>query len=52
MAVPPVPVWVPSQCSVAPSVTSVGNDKGVYEMMSGAVHRPPDIYLTAKENPS
>ena len=27
------------------------NDKGVNEMIPGAVHRSLDIYLTAEENP-
>ena len=33
------------------SVTSVANDKGDNEMIPGAVHRCPDISLTAEENP-
>jgi hypothetical protein len=52
--VPPAPVRVPGQRSLAPNVTSdtsVANDKGDNEMMPGAVHRSPGIYLTAKENP-
>ena len=43
-----------SQGSLAPSVasvTSVANDVGDNEMMPGAVHRSPDICLTAEENP-
>ena len=54
MAVPPAPVWVPSQKPFAPSatsVTSVANDKGDNEMIPGAVHRSPDICLTAEETP-
>jgi hypothetical protein len=54
VAVPPAPVQVPSQRPLAPSVmsvTSVANDKGNNEMILGAVHRSPDIYLTAEENP-
>ena len=35
---------------LAPSVTSVANDKGDNEMIPGAVHRSPDICLTAEEN--
>ena len=38
---------------LAPSVTSVmsvANDKGDNEMIPGAVHRSPGIYLTAEEN--
>ena len=54
MAVPPVPVRVPSQMPLAPSVSSVksvANDKGDNEMILGAVHRSPGICLTAEENP-
>ena len=54
MAVPPTPVRVPSQMPLVPSVasvTSVANDKGDNEMILGAVHRYPDICLTAEENP-
>ena len=54
VAGPPAPVRVPSQRPLAPSVasvTSVANDKGDNEMILGAVHRSPDIWLTAKENP-
>ena len=49
VAVLPAPVRVPSQRPFAPvvaSVTSVANDKDDNEMISGAVHRPPGIYLT------
>ena len=51
VAVPPAPVRVSSQSSLAPSVasvTSVANDKGDNEMIPGAVHRPPRICLTAR----
>ena len=54
VAVPPAPVWVPSQRSLAPSiasVTSVANDKGDNELILGAVHRSSGICLTAEENP-
>ena len=54
VAVPPAPVWVPSQRPLAPrvaSVMSVANDKGDNEMILGAVHRSPGVFLTAKENP-
>ena len=54
MAVPPAPVRIPSQRSLATSVasvTSVANDKGDNEMILGAVHRSPGIFLTAEENP-
>ena len=53
MAVLPAPVRVPSQRSLAPSVTSVtsvANDKGD-EILRGAVHRSPGTCLTAEENP-
>ena len=36
---------------LAPSVMSVTNDKGDNEMIPGAVHRSPAIYLRAEENP-
>jgi hypothetical protein len=51
---PPAPVRVPAQSPLAPSVTSVtsvANDKGDNEMIPGAVHRSPGIYLTAEEKP-
>ena len=48
---PPAPVWDPSQRPFAPSVVSVTNDKGDNEMILGAVHRYPGIYITAEENP-
>ena len=51
---PPAPVQVPSQRPLAPnvaSVTSVANDIGDNEMTLRAVHRSPDICLTAEENP-
>ena len=54
MAVPAVPVWVPSQRPLAPSVTSVksvANDKGDNEGILGAVHKSPGICLTAEESP-
>ena len=50
VAVPPAPVRAPSQRPLAPSVTSVANDKGGNEMITGAVHRSPGVYLTAEEN--
>ena len=53
MAVPPAPVRVPSQKLLAPSfasVTLVANDEDDNEMIMGAVHRSPGIYLTAEEN--
>ena len=52
VAVPPVPVRVPSHRPLAPSVTSVtsvANDKGDCVMIPGAVHRSPGICLTAEE---
>ena len=54
VAEPPAPVRVPSQRPLAPcvaSVKSVANDKGDNEMILGAVHRSPGIFLTAEENP-
>ena len=48
MTVPPAPVRVPGQRPLAPritSVTSVAKDKGDNEMIPGAVHRSPGIYL-------
>ena len=51
--VPPAPVRVPIHRPLASSVTSVtsfANDRGV-DMIPEAVHRAPDIYLTAEENP-
>ena len=49
MTVPPARVRVPSQRPLAPSVTFVANDKGDNEMIPGAVHRSPGIYVTAEE---
>ena len=54
VAVPAAPVRVPSQMSLAPSVTSVtsvANDKDDNEMIMGTVHRSRGICLTAEENP-
>ena len=48
---PPAPVRVPTQRQFAPIVTSVTNDKGVHEMIPGAMHRSPGISLIAEENP-
>ena len=53
VAVPADPVRVPSQRPLSPSVTPVmliANDKGNNEMILGAVHRSPDICLTAEDN--
>ena len=53
-AMPPAPLWVPSQRPLATSVasvTSVANDKGDNEMILGAVHRSPGICLTTGEKP-
>ena len=53
VAVPPVPVRVPSQRPLAAgvvSITSVANDKGDSEMILEDVHRSPGICLTAEEN--
>ena len=49
MAVPPAPIRGPSQWPLAPSQSA--NDKGDNDMIPGAVHRFPLIYLTAAENP-
>ena len=52
VAVPPAPVLVRRQRPLAPSVasvTSVANGKGDNEMIPGAVHRSPGIYLTAEK---
>jgi hypothetical protein len=54
VAVPAAPFRVPSQRPFAPSIASVTlvtNDKDGNEMILGAVHRSPDICLTAEENP-
>ena len=54
VAVPPAPVRVPSQRSLAPSVASVAsvaNDKGDNDMILEVVHRSPGNCLTAVENP-
>ena len=54
MVVPPAPVWFPRQRPLVPSamsVTSVANDKGNNEMIPGAVHRSPGIFLKTAENP-
>ena len=53
VAVPPVPVRIPSERPLAPSVssvTSVANDKGDNQMILGVVHRSPGICFTAEEN--
>ena len=52
MVVPPAPVRVPSQRSLAPgiaSVTLVANDKDDNEITPGDVHRSPGICLTAED---
>ena len=50
VAVTPAPVQVPSQRPLAPSVVSVAYDKGDNEMILGAGHRSPSIWLIAEEN--
>ena len=53
VAVPPAHVRVPSLRPLALSVAtvmSVANDKGDNEMILGAVHRSPGIYITTEEN--
>ena len=49
--VPSGPVWVPRQRPLAPSATSVANDKGDNEMILEIVHIFPGISFTAEENP-
>ena len=51
VAVPPAPVRVPSQMPLAPSVTSVANDKGDNKIILGAVHRSPGIFLQSRKTP-
>jgi hypothetical protein len=51
VVMPPAPLPVPSQRPLAPSVTSVANDKGDNEMIPGAVHRSPKVCLTVEGNP-
>ena len=54
VGVPPAPVRVPGQRPLAQSfasVKTVANDKGVNEMVPGAVHRFPGLYLTVEEIP-
>ena len=51
---PPAPVRVPSQKPIAPSATfvmSVAIENGDNKMIPRAVHRSPDICLTAEEYP-
>ena len=43
------PVRISGQSPLAPSVTSVANDKCDNEMIPGAVHRSPGICLKAEE---
>ena len=53
-AVPPAPVWVPSQSPLAPSVLQShlsANDKGDNKMIPVAVHKSPSICLTVEKNP-
>ena len=50
VAVPPAPVWVPSQRPLAPSVasvTSVANYKDDNGLILGAVHRSPGTRIEA-----
>ena len=48
-AMPPAPVRVPSQWSLAPNVTSITNDKGDNEIPE-AVHRFPGICHRVEQN--
>jgi hypothetical protein len=53
VAVPPSPVRVPTQKSLAPSVASdtlVANDKGDAKIILGSVIRSAGICLTVEEN--
>ena len=50
MAVQPAPVRARSRASSVAPFTSVANDKRDNEMILGAVHRSPGIFLTAEEN--
>ena len=53
VAVLPASVRFPSHWPLTPSVTSVtsdANDRSDNEMIPGAVHRSPDINLSAEEN--
>ena len=48
VVVSPAPVWVPSQLSLLPIITSVtllANDNSDIEVIPGAVHRSPGIYF-------
>jgi hypothetical protein len=47
---PPASIRVLNQSPLAPSVTSVTNDKSDNKMIPGAVHRSSDICLMAEEN--
>ena len=51
VAVSAAPVRVPSQRSLATSVASVTSVANDNEIILGAVHRSPGIFLTAEENP-
>ena len=53
VAVAPAPLSVPSQMPLVPVSSQLrlpANDKGDNEMIPGAVHRSPGIYLTAEDN--
>ena len=51
MAVSLIPVRVPSQRPLVPSITSVANNKGDNEMIPEAVYRSHDTCLMAEEKP-
>ena len=49
--VPPAPFRVPSQRPLAPSVTSVANDKGDNEMIPGMCTDPLEFALQLSKTP-
>ena len=52
--VPPAPARVPEQLTMSQMSSQSrlsANDKGDNEVKPGAVHRSPDIYFAAEENP-
>ena len=54
MAVPPAPVEIPTQWSLALMLHQshlLANDKDSIDVELGAVHRSPGIYITAEGNP-
>ena len=51
MAALPALVGIPSQRQLPRVSRLAANDKGDNEIIPGAVHRSPGIYLIAEENP-